>query len=100
MSKWADRLSWFLPPERPRALRELALVYADRGRLKKAWSLAAKSCTVAEGQKAKYEHAQSLLVQGELAKRLGRPEAGEQLLNAQAELDRIEGELKVSLAHK
>jgi tetratricopeptide (TPR) repeat protein len=97
MARWADRLSWFLPPERPRALREMALVHADRGRVRKAWKLAAKSCQVADGQKAKYEHALSLKVQGELGKRLGRPEADEQLRTSQAGIDRIEGELAAVL---
>ena len=75
-------------------------MYADLGRIKKALKLATKSCTVALGQKAKYEHAQSLLVQGELGKRLGRHEANEQLRTAQAELDRIEDEMKMSLTEK
>jgi tetratricopeptide (TPR) repeat protein len=91
LAKWSVRLSWFLPPERPRALRELSLVYANRGRTKKAWALAAKSCRIAENQKAMYEHAKSLLVQGQLAKQLGRPEADDQLRDAQSEIERIEG---------
>lgn len=89
-AKWANRLSWFLPPERPRALRELSLVYEYNGRIKKAWKLAAKSCRIAEGQKAKYEHAQSLLVQGRLAKKLSKCEADDQIRTAEAEIARIE----------
>jgi hypothetical protein len=90
MARWSNRLSWLLPPERPRALRELALVYEHRGRLQKAWKLAARSCRVAEGQKARYEYAQSMLVRGRLGRRLGRPEAADQIASAEAEIARIE----------
>jgi tetratricopeptide (TPR) repeat protein len=90
LARWANGLSWILPPERPAALRELALVYEHRGRFKKAWKLAAKSCRIAEQQKARYEYAQSLLVQGRLAKQLGRPGADDQMRDARAEIDRIE----------
>ena len=91
LARWADRLSRFLPTERPHALREMALVHGYRGRHKKAWKLAAKSCRVAEQQKALYAHAQSLLVQGRMAQILGYPEAAEQIRTAEAEVARIEG---------
>ena len=90
MAKWANRLSWFLPPERAHALRELSLAYAHQGRIKKAWNLAALSCKKAEALKAKYEYAKSLLVLGQLAKKLGRPEADDQIHQAQTEIVRIE----------
>lgn len=90
LARWANRLSWFLPPERPRALRELALVYEHHGRIRKAWRLASQSCRIAEEQKARYEYAQSLLVRGRLAGQLGRPEAGKQVRSAREEIDRIE----------
>jgi len=90
MARWAYRLSMIIVPERPHALRELALANEHRGRLHKAWKLAAKSCRVAEGQKAKYEYAQSLLVCGRLARRLGRPEGADQIAAAEAEISRIE----------
>jgi tetratricopeptide (TPR) repeat protein len=90
MAKWANRLSWFLPPERPHALRELSLAYAHRGRIKKAWNLAALSCKKAEALKAKYEYAQSLLVLGQLGKQLSRSEANDQIQQAQSEIARIE----------
>ncbi len=91
LARWAYRLSWLLPIERPHALRELSMVYAYRGRIKKAWKLAAKSCRIAEAQKAKYEYARSLLLQGRLAKQLGRPEAEDQIRMAEAEIALIEG---------
>jgi tetratricopeptide (TPR) repeat protein len=90
MAVWADRLSWLLPPERPRAVRELSLVHEHLGNRRKAWSLATKSCRVAEGQKAQYEYAQSLLVCGRLGFQLGRPEAANQIAQAEAEIARIE----------
>ena len=65
-------------------------MYEHRGRFQKAWKLAAKSCRVAEGQKARYEYAQSMLVQGRLGLRLGRPEAADQIAAAEAEIARIE----------
>jgi two-component system sensor kinase len=89
-ARWSNCLAWFLPVDQPHALRELSLVYEHRGRFKKAWKLAAKSCRIAALQKARYEYAQSLLVQSRLAKQLGRPEADDQMRDAQAEIDRIE----------
>ena len=90
MARFAKRLSWFLPPERPHALRELGLVYAHRGRLRKALKLVDKSCQIAEQQKARYEHAQSLLVQGELQKAMGDPSADDHIRMAQEKIDQIE----------
>lgn len=97
MAKWANRVSWLISPERPYALRELSLAYEHRGRIRKAWKLARKSVAVAEKQKAKYELAQSLLVQGRLGKQLGYLEAEQQMRDGQAEIDRIEGELDAVL---
>lgn len=90
MAKWANRLSWFLPPERPHALRELSLAHAHRGQIQKAWKLATKSCEKAQAMKAKYEYAQSLLVQGNLAKQLGKPEAEQQIREASETIEQIE----------
>ena len=45
---------------------------------------------------ARYEYVQSLLVRGRLANRLGRPEADDQIREAQAELDRIEASVGAS----
>jgi hypothetical protein len=94
MARLANRLSWFLPPERPHALRELSLAYAHRGRIKKACKLVAKSCRIAEQQTARYEHAQSLLVKGRLAKEMGDPTADDQIRIAQAKVDQIEGAVR------
>ena len=86
LSRWAVRLSRFLPTERPAALRESSLVYASRGRFKKAWKLAGKSCRIAEKQNAQYQYAKSLLVQGQMAKQLGQGGADEQIREALAEI--------------
>lgn len=98
MARWSVRLSWLYPTERAPALREWALVHAHKGRIRKGWELAAKSCRIAIEQKAKYEHAQSLLVLGQLGRRLGKPEAYAQIRDAEAEIARIEGELDRVLA--
>jgi len=90
LAKWAVRITRLFPAAYPLSLRELSLVLAARGKTKKALKVADKSCTVAEGQKAKYEHAQSLLLRGTLARQLGLPEAGEQISTAQAAIDTIE----------
>ena len=89
IARWANYVSWVLPPERPRALRELALAHMAQGHLKKAWKLANKSCLKAQETKSAYEYAKSLLVLGETAKKLGRPEADDQIRNAQRDIDRL-----------
>jgi two-component system sensor kinase len=88
--KWATRITRFFPAAYPFALRERSLILSRYGKKKKALRYAAKSCAVAEAQKAKYEHAQSLLVRGKLAKELGLPEADEQIRTAEAALEKIE----------
>jgi tetratricopeptide (TPR) repeat protein len=90
LSKWATRLTRFFPAAYPLALRERSLILASYGKTKKALRFAAKSCAVAEAQKAKYEHTQSLLVRGKLAKELGLPEADEQIRTAEAAMEEIE----------
>jgi eukaryotic-like serine/threonine-protein kinase len=90
LARLAVGLSWIMPTERPHALRELSLAYMSRGRLGRAWRLAARSCHHACQMNARYEYIQSLLIMGRLADRLGRPEADDQIREAQAELERIE----------
>jgi len=90
LAKWAVRTTRLFPAVYPLSLRELSLILAARGNTKKALKVADKSCAVAEAQKAKYEHAQSLLVRGTLARQLGLPEADEQIRTAQAAIDAIE----------
>ena len=90
IARWANYVSWVLPPERPRALRQLALAYASRGQLTKAWKLAGKSCQKAQESKSEYEHAKSLSVLGDIAKKLGRQEADDQILESRQAILRLE----------
>jgi tetratricopeptide (TPR) repeat protein len=90
LARWAVRITRLFPAAYPLSLRELSLVLADQGKLDKALQIVDRSCAVAETQKARYEHAQSLLVRGTLARRLGRPEADEQIRTAEAALDALE----------
>jgi tetratricopeptide (TPR) repeat protein len=90
LAVWCARITRFFPAAYPLSLRELSLMLAAQGKLRKALKRADESCAVAERQKARYEHAQSLLVRGKIARQLGRPEAEEQIRRAEAALDAIE----------
>jgi tetratricopeptide (TPR) repeat protein len=90
LAKWATRITRFFPTVYPHALRERSLMLAAYGKTWKALQFAEKSCIVAERQQAKYEQAQSLLVRGNLARRLGLPEADEQIRTAEATLEEID----------
>jgi hypothetical protein len=65
--------------------------------LKKALGLAEKSCAVAEGQSAKHEHAESLLLRGRLEQQLGLPGAGEHILTAEAVLAARDEAIRVAI---
>jgi hypothetical protein len=99
LAKWATRLTWLFPAAYPLALRERALILAANGKTEKALKYADKSCAVAEKQKAKYEHDQSLLVRGKLAKELGLPEADDQIRIAEAALGTIESQVRSLSPH-
>lgn len=90
LARWATWITRHFPAAYPVALRERSLILAACGKTKKALEFADRSCAVAEAQKAKYEHAQSLLVRGRIARQLGRPEADEQIRRAEAAIDAIE----------
>ena len=88
----ASRGRWicrFFPTSYPHALREWAHALAHKGKTKRAWKVAVKSCEVAEKQNAKYEYAQSLALRGQLAEQLGLPEAEQQIEEAEQELARF-----------
>src|SRR4029077_10093966 len=91
LAKWAKRITRLFPAADPGALRERSLILAACGRTQQALKFADKSCAVAEAQKARYEHAQSLLVRGKLAKELGLPEGEQQIRTAEAALDPSSG---------
>lgn len=90
LARWGARLLQFFPTEHAYGLREMSVLLAATGRTRQALQYADRSCAVAAGQKARYEHAQSLLVRGRLALHLGRPEAAAQIQTAEAALHAIE----------
>ena len=90
LARWAVRITRFFPAYYPYSLRELSVQLAARGQVKKALKYAEKSCSVAQGQKARYEDAESLLQRGMLASQLGLPEAASQIHTAEAALEAIE----------
>jgi hypothetical protein len=94
MGKWGARITRFFPAAYPLALRELSLVHADRGRLRKAMKMADKSCAIAERQQAKYEYAQSLLVRARIAEQLGLTGAHEQVRVAEGALEECERSIR------
>ena len=96
LAKWAVRITRLFPAAYPLALRELSMLLAAKGKAKKALKVADRSCAVAEGQKAKYEHAQSLLVRGRIARQLGLPEGEEQIRTAEAALEAIEAPVQAA----
>ena len=49
-----------------------------------------KSCLIAEEQNARYQHAQSLLVKGQVEKELSNATADDQIRIAQSRIDEIE----------
>jgi tetratricopeptide (TPR) repeat protein len=90
--RFGKRAVWitrFFPTSHLSTLRELALVYADRGQLRKALRVVEKSLAVAEKQGARYEQAQSALVRGQLAQRLGLEGADDEIQRAKATLASI-----------
>ena len=96
----ARRAAWitrFFPAAYPVALRELSIQLADRGRIREAIRAADRSCALAEGQKARYEHARSLRVRGEIGKRFGLQGAAEQIRAAEQAIEAIEGALAASM---
>jgi hypothetical protein len=90
LARWSVRITRIVPAAYPFALRELSTHLAERGKLAKALRIADTSCAVALGQKAKYEHARSLLARAKIARQLALPEADEQIRTAEATIDFLE----------
>ena len=91
-SAWESGTAWItrlFPTSQSSTLRELGLVYADRGKVQKACGWWPKSLAMAEKQGAEYETAQSSLVHGQLRKRLGHAGADEEIERAAATLQII-----------
>jgi len=89
MAQFTTCTSRFFPLVGPAAYRELALHKQARGKLMAALRYARTSCRIAEKQDAKFEYAQSLRVQGEIANLLGDPTGKAIVAKADAELQRI-----------
>jgi tetratricopeptide (TPR) repeat protein len=94
LARWATRITRFFPAAYPVALRERSLVLAACGETRKALKYADKSCTVANAQNAKYEHAKSLRLRGKIARELGLLEADEQVRTAEAAIEASERPLR------
>ncbi len=99
LAKWATRITLLFPAAHPISLRERSLILQSCGKSKKALEFADKSCAVAKAQHAKFEHAQSLLVRGTIARQLGLPEADEQIRSARESLDEIESAIAPAATH-
>ncbi len=90
LARWSARITRLFPAAHPFALRELGLLLAEQGKYAQAMRALGRSCAAALDQKAKYQHAQSLLARGKIASQLGKAEGEEQIRTAQAALDAIE----------
>jgi eukaryotic-like serine/threonine-protein kinase len=84
--RWGVRISRCVKTHAAATHRELALTWDALGRTRKAIKYARKSCRIAKQQDASYEYAKSLLVCGQLAEKLGRPEARQQIEEAEVKL--------------
>jgi signal transduction histidine kinase/DNA-binding response OmpR family regulator len=85
----ALRTARWLENDRPHALREYGRILALQGKTRRALQCFAKSLAVAHRQGAKYEHAQTLLADGQLRQLLGHPGAEQQVAGALAALSDI-----------
>ncbi|MCA9075406.1 MAG: response regulator [Planctomycetaceae bacterium] len=75
--------SRFYSNERPHALRELGLVYAMQGRVRRALGCFDRSLALARSMGARYEYARTAAVRARLCQELGHPNADEQSREAQ-----------------
>ena len=78
----ALRTARWLQNDLPHALRELGQILALKGQSRRAFRCYAKSLAVAKRQGAKYEHALTLLADGQLRQCLGLPGAEQQVARA------------------
>ncbi|MGA2258643.1 MAG: histidine kinase dimerization/phospho-acceptor domain-containing protein, partial [Thermoguttaceae bacterium] len=85
----ALRTARWLQNDRPHALREHGRILALQGKKRLALRYFAKSLAVAHRQGAKYEHAQTLLADGQLRQLLHHPGAEQQVAAALAALSAI-----------
>ena len=90
VARWSNRLSLLLPPERPRALSELAFTYAYLNKLKKSLKLVDMSCRKGTAMKSEYELAKSNFAKGLFSKQQGAVDGEVQMALARETIDRIE----------
>ncbi|MFO1095045.1 MAG: AAA family ATPase [Planctomycetaceae bacterium] len=90
IATWSARIMRLFPAADPLALRELSLILQDTGQLRKALKIADRSCAIAAAQNARFEHAQSLLARGRIARQSGQPDADEQIRTAESALAEME----------
>jgi two-component system sensor kinase len=70
----------------PHALRECGLIAALQGQIRQAREHLDESLAVAERQKARFEHAQTLLARGQIGQPNGWPDAQQDLATARQAL--------------
>jgi two-component system sensor kinase len=84
--------------ELPHALREVGVVAAMQGQERQARRCLDESLAVASRQKARFEHAQTLLMRGRVGRELGWSGAEKDLGNARAALYELDAEFVLDLA--
>ncbi|MCA9108631.1 MAG: response regulator [Planctomycetaceae bacterium] len=94
----ALRRARFYQNEKPHALRELGLILAMQGQMRRAFSCLDKSLIVARTLGARYEYAKTAIVRARLCRELGDANANEQLQEAERLLAELA--LPVRKAHK
>jgi diguanylate cyclase (GGDEF)-like protein/PAS domain S-box-containing protein len=83
VARQAGRLSRWYANNRPHALRELAYLQAGRGHLRAARRLLTESIATAERQGADHELAESREARGQIGRRVGWPDAAQDLAVAE-----------------
>ncbi len=92
----AIRTWWLCKNDLPHAYRELGLLLAMRGSVRRALRCLNKSLAIAKRQQAQYEYAQTMSAKAELEAELELPEA----ISDKAEALAILGELRAYEAHE
>ena len=95
-ARQAVSLSRFYCNERPHALRELGLVHAMRGNVRRGLACLDKSLAHARAMGARYEYARTAAVRAQLCQELGERNADEQSLEAQRLLAELRPPLEIS----
>ena len=82
----------------PHSLRECGLIAALRGHTQKARQYLDESLAVADRQRARYEHAQTLLARGQVGQQHGWPEAQQDLTSARQALHALGADFALDAA--